>query len=986
MAVRENNVVLNFKMNGQVQYAETLKQINMVMQTAAKEYQNHILAMGKDANQTQKLLAEKKKLETQLAASAKKVEMLRREFEEMQNDTSATADDLQKLYNKLLSAENAHTKLEQAIKRVEEGLSDEAISSREAKDELKNLADEMKTLEAEQKKLISGFELQKAQLADNADEALRVSLAQKQVQQQMELTGRVVDNLEKQLDQAKKAYGENSKEVIQLETKLNGAKVELEKFTRELAQIDDVSKEAEKGLNNLSSELAGLTGGLIAGGGIAGIVNQALDTSSLNTKIDISFNVPEESKATIKQAIRDIEAYGLDAEEAIEGVRRQWALNADATDEANRKIVEGAAAISKAYNGIDFIELIQEVNEVAGALEISNEEALALTNALLKAGFPPEQLDTIAEYGQQMKDIGFDAKEIQAIFEAGIDTKTWNIDNLNDGVKEARILMAEFGLEVDKSMKELLSQAGMSADKFQSWGKAVAEGGSEGSKAMAEMVTWLDGIEDAALRNEIAVKVFGTKWEDQGENLIAVFKGLADAQDKSKQNMDDFNATVERLNADPAVKMRNAMNDIKTASEPLLGLFADIISTVAGWISENPKLTATLVAIVSAIGILTGAAMGLAPIITALATSGVSLSAVFAALTGPIGLTIAAITALVTTIIAAYTQSETFREKVNEVFSAIQSIIETIIGTVTDYLQEKLETIKQFWAENGEQIQQAVDNAFNFIKSVIEFVMPFVKALIEDTWNAIKNVIDGALNIIMGLIKTFSGLLTGDFSKMWEGIKQMFSGAVEAIWGIVQLGFLGKIFKVIQGFGGKAIDVITDMAGKFKGKFDDILSSAKSKFDAVYNAIMTPINKAKDLVKEALDKIYGFFRDLKLPEIKIPKIKLPHFKIKGDFSLSPPSAPKFSVDWYAKGGIFTRPTIFSTPSGFKGVGEAGPEAVLPLNEQTLGAIGQGIAATLQMPETIVVQSVLDGRVIGESVSKWQYNNASISAKTRGVSL
>lgn len=986
MATKENNVVLNFKMSGQVEYAKTIREINAIMNTAAKEYKNHIAAMGEDAKVTDKLAAEKKKLEVQMEAARKRTEMLRAQYEAMSKDTKTTTAQLTQMYGKLLDAERAEMALQKSLDRVNAELSEQGQSVREAKDELNRLGNEMGLLEAEQKKLISSFELQKAQLADNADEALRVSLAQKQVQQQMELTGQVVNNLEKQLDQAKKAYGENSKEVIQLETKLNGAKVELEKFTRELARIDDVSKEAEKGLNNLSSELAGLTGGLIAGGGIAGIVSQALDTSSLNTKIDISFNVPEESKATIKQAIRDIEAYGLDAEEAIEGVRRQWALNADATDEANRKIVEGAAAISKAYNGIDFIELIQEVNEVAGALEISNEEALALTNALLKAGFPPEQLDTIAEYGQQMKDIGFDAKEIQAIFEAGIDTKTWNIDNLNDGVKEARILMAEFGLEVDKSMKELLSQAGMSADKFQAWGKAVAEGGSEGSKAMAEMVTWLDGIEDAALRNEIAVKVFGTKWEDQGENLIAVFKGLADAQDKSKQNMDDFNATVERLNADPAVKMRNAMNDIKTASEPLLGLFADIISTVAGWISENPKLTATLVAIVSAIGILTGAAMALAPIITALATSGVSLSAVFAALTGPIGLTITAITALVTAIIAAYTQSETLREKVNEVFSAIQSIIETVIGTVTDYLQEKLETIKQFWAENGEQIQQAVENVFNAIKAVIEFVMPFVKALIEDTWNAIKNVIDGALNIIMGLIKTFSSLLTGDFKGMWEGIKQMFSGAVEAIWGIVQLGFLGKIFKVIQGFGGKAVDVITDMVSKFKGNFDDILSSAKSKFDAVYNAIMTPINKAKDLVKEALDKIYGFFRDLKLPEIKIPKIKLPHFKIKGDFSLSPPSVPTFSVDWYAKGGIFTRPTIFSTPTGFKGVGEAGPEAVLPLNNETLGAIGQGIAATLQMPETIVVQSVLDGKVIAESVTRLQYNDASMRARMRGVSI
>ena len=42
--------------------------------------------------------------------------------------------------------------------------------------------------------------------------------------------------------------------------------------------------------------------------------------------------------------------------------------------------------------------------------------------------------------------------------------------------------------------------------------------------------------------------------------------------------------------------------------------------------------------------------------------------------------------------------------------------------------------------------------------------------------------------------------------------------------------------------------------------------------------------------------------------------------------------PKFSVDWYANGGILTQPTIFGMQGGrFLGGGEAGAEAVLPLS-------------------------------------------------------
>ena len=42
----------------------------------------------------------------------------------------------------------------------------------------------------------------------------------------------------------------------------------------------------------------------------------------------------------MEEAVRGISAYGLDAEEALEGVRRQWALNKDVSDEANASFVK----------------------------------------------------------------------------------------------------------------------------------------------------------------------------------------------------------------------------------------------------------------------------------------------------------------------------------------------------------------------------------------------------------------------------------------------------------------------------------------------------------------------------------------------------------------------------------------------------------------------------------------------------------------------
>ncbi|PGB41120.1 hypothetical protein COM07_07165 [Bacillus toyonensis] len=221
-----------------------------------------------------------------------------------------------------------------------------------------------------------------------------------------------------------------------------GTEADIEKLQRALRSVDagnsiqqvrnelrDLQQEAQRTqreFQELDIGLENVLGAMVAGGGIAGTIEKALDMSKLKTKIDITFDVPESSKKSVEEAVRGVTAYGVDAEASLEGVRRQWALNKNASDEANAAIVKGAAVIANSYEGVDFTELIQETNEIAAGIGVSNDQALALMNSLLKAGFPPEQLDTVAEYGMQMKNAGFSAKEIQSIFEQGINTKTWN--------------------------------------------------------------------------------------------------------------------------------------------------------------------------------------------------------------------------------------------------------------------------------------------------------------------------------------------------------------------------------------------------------------------------------------------------------------------------------------------------------------------------------------------------------------------------------
>jgi len=120
---------------------------------------------------------------------------------------------------------------------------------------------------------------------------------------------------------------------------------------------------------------------------------------------------------------------------------------------------------------------------------------------------------------------------------------------------------------------------------------------------------------------------------------------------------------------------------------------------------------------------------------------------------------------------------------------------------------------------------------------------------------------------------------------------------------------------------------VKNLVSMLKHDFNTIKTVATTVFNAVKNAIMNPIRKAVDFVKTAIGKIKGFF-PLNIGKI-FSGLKLPHFKVTGGKAPwgigGKGSLPKFDVDWYARGAIFNSPNII-------GVGEAGPEAVVPLDK------------------------------------------------------
>ena len=353
-----------------------------------------------------------------------------------------------------------------------------------------------------------------------------------------------------------------------------------------------------------------------------------------------------------------------------------------------------------------------------------------------------------------------------------------------------------------------------------------------------------------------------------------------------------------------------------------------------------------------------------------------ALNGAIAVLTSPITLVIAAIAALIAIGVLLYQNWDTVVEFAKTAWQGLCDFISVICQAIGEFfsglwakLQEIFEPIGQWF---GEKFQQAWDA----IVAIFSGVGSWFGEKFQGAWDAIVNIfsnlgswfgerwadVTNALAEIgswlgekfqegWDAIGNIFGNLGSWFGEKWTDVTNALSDANTWLGDKFQSGRdkVNSAFeKVGSWFGDRWNDIkngVQEADSWFGEKFESAKENTQNPFQSIgswfserWNDIQSALKEipewfrnlfndamenAKSIVKSGIDALKGFFNfDWSLPEIK-----LPHFNISGSFSLMPPSIPSFSVDWYARGGVFNSPSII-------GVGEAGQEAVMPLERNT----------------------------------------------------
>ena len=241
-----------------------------------------------------------------------------------------------------------------------------------------------------------------------------------------------------------------------------------------------------------------------------------------------------------------------------------------------------------------------------------------------------------------------------------------------------------------------------------------------------------------------------------------------------------------------------------------------------------------------------------------------------------------------------------------------------------------------------------VSAAISLLATPVGAVIAIIVALIAigillyKNWDTIK---EKAMELAQ-MVKDKFNQLKQNVADTWQNIKDTITNAIETA--------KNKVTSTIDSFKNAIVT-----------KFESIKTAVTNTWQNIKDAITRPIEAAKQTITNLIDNI----KHILSGEISFPHIKMPHFSWTWN-DLGVIKLPKIEVDWYKK--AYNQPYMFNSPTvvGNRGFGDGNGAEMVYGRDNLMRDIREAISGTNQ-PIQITVQSVLDGRIIGQSVTTYQ---------------
>ena len=440
--------------------------------------------------------------------------------------------------------------------------------------------------------------------------------------------------------------------------------------------------------------------------------------------------------------------------------------------------------------------------------------------------------------------------------------------------------IAKSHVKLTKSMKAASDGSKNQADAFKALGIDVTDANGDlrdSDEVWQETIKALGSMENETERDALAMRIMGGAArelnpliEDGGET----YKNVADTVKKynldfiDQKTLDNANAFNDKLDTIKAVGLLAFQSIGAKLAEVLAPALDKVVEAVGKFAGWLGNLNPVILAVIGGIAGLVALIAPALLLFGALSTAAGAVTGALAGLSLPIVGIVAAVGALVAAFVSAYSQSESFRKQVNSIAAMIGGLLKAAFVSV-------IASVKALVKDLIRTAKVVADQ----LAPVLKLLMPVFKVIATFLIGRLK----GAFNMVIGVIRVFLAIVRSVATIASSAFRTLVSAATGAI------------------------------------------SRVKTVFANVKNALTKPFETAKNTIKGIIDKIKGFFGF----KVSPPHIPLPHFAISpagwkiGD--LVKGKIPSLSIKWYARGGIFNSPTL-------AGIGEAGPEAVVPLDK------------------------------------------------------